>query len=85
MTTLIKPSDWLTIRSGRGILILLSLARLAMLSKLSRPLLIVSLSDCFIQVVDINLQTEWQTVQIQMKKPTDFDPLFAYPGTAEPE
>ena len=41
------------------------------------PLLIVSQSDHFIQAVDTNSHTEWQTVQIQiswlLKKPTDFD------------
>ena len=42
-----------------------------------RPLLTVSQSDSFIQIVDINSYTEWQTVQIQiswlLKKPTDLD------------
>ena len=41
------------------------------------PLLIFSQSDYLIQIVDINLHTEWQTVQIQiswlLKKPTDLD------------
>ena len=31
-----------------------------------RPLLIVSQSDSLIQIVDINLYTEWQKVQIQI-------------------
>ena len=42
-----------------------------------RPLLIVSQSDDFIQIVDTNSNTEWQTVQIQiswfLQKPTDLD------------
>ena len=42
-----------------------------------RPFLIGSQSDYLIQIVDINSQTEWQTVQIQiswlLKKPTDLD------------
>ena len=46
------------------------------------PLLIFSQSDYLIQVVDINFNTEWQTVQIQISwllknwlllKPTDLD------------
>ena len=32
----------------------------------TRPLLIFSQSDSLIQVVDINSNTEWQTVQIQI-------------------
>ena len=48
---------------------------LVMLNKLrAHPFLIVSQSDCLIQVVDINSHTEWQTVQIQfiwlLQKPT---------------
>ena len=42
---------------------------------MSHPLLIISQSDCLIQVVDANSHTEWQTVQIQiswlLQKPTD--------------
>ena len=41
------------------------------------PLLIFDQSDYLMQVVDINSNTEWQTVQIQiswlLKKPTDLD------------
>ena len=41
------------------------------------PLLIFSQSNCLIQVVDTNLHTEWQTVQIQinwlLQKRTDQD------------
>ena len=41
------------------------------------PFLIVSQSDYFIQIVDINSHTEWRTVQIQiswlLQKPTDLD------------
>ena len=41
------------------------------------PLLIFNQSDYLIQVVDINSNTEWQTVQIQiswlLQKPTDLD------------
>ena len=41
------------------------------------PFLICSQSDFFIQIVDINLHTCWQTVQIQiswlLQKPTDLD------------
>ena len=41
---------------------------------MQRPLLIFSQSDCLIQVVDTNSNTEWQTVQIQiLQKPTDLD------------
>ena len=39
-------------------------------------LLIVSQSDSFIQIVDINSHSEWQTVHIQiswLQKPTDLD------------
>ena len=39
---------------------------LALLSKLLSPFLIVSQSDYLIQIVVINLHTEWQTVQIQI-------------------
>ena len=42
-----------------------------------RPFLIVSQSDYLILIVDINLHTEWQTVQIQIswlpQNPTDLD------------
>ena len=57
------------------------------------PLLIFSRSDYLIQVVDTNLHTLHQTVQIQMswllQKPTDLDVQFAkngraYPGSAGP-
>ena len=45
--------------------------------KLPCPFLIVSQSDCLIQVVDANSHTEWQTVQIQiswlLQKSTDLD------------
>ena len=46
--------------------------------KMPHPLLIVSQSDYLkIQVVDINLHTDWQTVQIQiswlLQKPADLD------------
>ena len=44
--------------------------------KMPRPLLIFSLSDYLIQVVDSNSHFNWQTVQIQMswlQKPTDLD------------
>ena len=40
------------------------------------PLLIFSQSDYLMQVVDMNSNTEWQTVQIQISwllKPTDLD------------
>ena len=41
------------------------------------PLLIFSQSDYLFQIVDINLHTEWKTVQIQiswlLQKPTDLD------------
>ena len=57
-----------------------------------RPLLTDSQSDCLIQVVDTNLHTEWQTVQIQiswlLNKPTDLDLYvckgWVYPGPAGP-
>ena len=57
---------------------------LAMQNKLiclnmSFPLLVFSLSDYFIQVIDTNSNTDWQTVQIQiiwlLEKPTDLDLL----------
>ena len=42
-----------------------------------RPLLIFSQSDNLIQIVNINSQTKWQTVQVQIswlfQKPTDLD------------
>ena len=45
--------------------------------KMAHPLLIFSQSDYLIQIVDINSNTEWQTVQIQigwlLQKPTDLD------------
>ena len=45
--------------------------------KLACPLLFFSQSDYLIQIVDINSNTEWQTVQIQiswlLKKPTSLD------------
>ena len=45
--------------------------------KMPHPLIIVSQSDCMIQVGGINSHTEWQTVQIQigwlLQKPTDLD------------
>ena len=45
--------------------------------RMPRPLLIFSQSDWLIQVVDINSNNEWQTVQIQinwlLQKPTDLD------------
>ena len=45
--------------------------------KMPCPLLILSQSVYLIQVVDTNLNTEWQTVQIQiswlLQKPTDLD------------
>ena len=41
------------------------------------PLIILSQSDSVIQITDINSDTKWQTVQIQisrlLKKPTDLD------------
>ena len=38
-----------------------------MLNKLRwHPLIILSQSDSLIQIVDINSDTEWQTVQIQI-------------------
>ena len=41
------------------------------------PFQIFSQSDYLIQIADINLHTEWQTVQIQiswlLQKPTDLD------------
>ena len=46
------------------------------------PLLIVSQSDSLIQIVDINSDTDWQTVQIQIswlfQKPTDLDLHYMY-------
>ena len=45
--------------------------------KMPHPLLIVSQSDSFIQIIYINSHFEWQTVQIQiswlLQKPTDLD------------
>ena len=38
------------------------------------PLLIFSQSDYLIQIVAINSHFQWQTVQIQIRKPTDLDP-----------
>ena len=42
-----------------------------------RPALFVNQSDSLIQIIDINSQTEWQTVQILiswlLQKPTDLD------------
>ena len=54
------------------------------------PFLIVSQSDYLIQIVDIDLHTEWQTVQIQfswlLQKPTDLGlhscKVRVYPGSA---
>ena len=52
---------------------------LVMLNKFGKPypLLIFTQSDYLIQVVDINSNTDWQTVQIQiswlLQKPTDLD------------
>ena len=39
-----------------------------MLNKLSHPLIIVRLSDCFMQVVDINSPTDCQTVQFLISR-----------------
>ena len=67
---------------------------LVMLNKFKRPLplLIFSQSDNLIQIVDINSNTEWQTVQIQiswlLQKPTDLDlhclQSRVYPGSPGP-
>ena len=38
-----------------------------MMNKDVTPFLIVSQSDYLIQIIDINLHTEWQTVQIQIR------------------
>ena len=44
---------------------------------MSRPLIILSQSDSLIQIADINSDTKWQTVQIQiswlLQKLTDLD------------
>ena len=57
---------------------------------MSHPLLIFSQSGYLIQIVVINLHTQWQTVQIQiswlLQKPTDLDlhclQNRIYPGSA---
>ena len=58
-------------------LTLVMLNKLRCHANMPRPLLIYSQSDFFIQVVDINSQTEWWTVLIQIRwllqKPTDLD------------
>ena len=44
---------------------------------MSHPLIIISQSDSLIKIVDINSDTKWQTVQVQiswlLQKPTDLD------------
>ena len=44
---------------------------------MSKPLIILSQSESLIQIVDINSDTKWQTVQIQiswlLQKPADLD------------
>ena len=40
---------------------------------MARPLPIFSQSDYLIQIVDINSNTEWQTVQVQISRPNDLD------------
>ena len=44
---------------------------------MSHPFLILSQSDCLIEIVDINSDTNWLTEQIQiswlLQKPTDLD------------
>ena len=44
-------------------------------NKMPGLLLIVSQSDYLIHIIDINSHTEWQTVQIQIRKPRR-----SYPG-----
>ena len=55
-----------------------------MLNKLRRPHLNVSQSDYLIQVFDKNSNTEWQTVQIQMRQPDLHCSGRAYPGSVGP-